>query len=53
LRDRKAKEGRAERVKCSICGGKEAVVGEEVERNEKGKVFCPPCRIEKKTPWWN
>ena len=42
-----------EKVKCSTCGGKDAVVGGEVERNEKGEVFCPPCRTGKKTPWWN
>ena len=24
-----------------------------MERNEKGEVFCPPCRMDKKTPWWN
>ena len=52
-RDRKAEEGRAEKVKCSTCGGKDAVVGGKVERNKKGKVFCLPCRIEKKMPWWN
>jgi len=40
-------------VKCSTCGGKDAVVGEKVERNEKREVFCPPCRTSKKTPWWN
>ena len=52
-RDREAESGRAERVKCSTCGGKDAVVGEKVERNEKGEVFCPPCRTGKKMPWWN
>ena len=46
-------EGRAEKVKCSTCGGKNAVIGEEVERNEKGEIFCPLCRTEKKVPWWN
>ena len=40
-------------MKCDACGGKDAVVGGRVERNEKGKVFCPPCRTRKKTPWWN
>jgi len=40
-------------VKCGAYGGKDAVVGEEVERNEKGEVFCPPCRTGKKMPWWN
>ena len=29
------------------------MVGEKVERNEKGEVFCPLCRTGKKTPWWN
>ena len=29
------------------------MVGEKVKRNEKGKIFCPPCRTGKKTPWWN
>ena len=24
-----------------------------MERNEKGEVFCPPCRTGKKVPWWN
>jgi len=28
-------------------------VKEEVERNKKGEIFCPPCRTGKKTPWWN
>jgi len=31
-------------------GGKDAVVGGGVEKNKKGKVFCPPCRTDKKTP---
>jgi len=52
-REEEAKGGRAERVKCSACRGKDAVVGEEVERNEKEEVFCPPCKIGKKVPWWN
>ena len=30
----------------------DAVKG-EVERNEKGETFCPPCRTGRKTPWWN
>ena len=46
-------EERAEKVKCSTCGGKDTVVGGKVERNEKEEVFCPPCRTGKKTPWWN
>jgi len=28
-------------------------VKERVERNERGEIFCPPCRTGKKTPWWN
>jgi len=40
-------------VRYSTCGGKDVVIGGKVERSEKGKVFCPPCRIEKKVPWWN
>jgi len=52
-REEEAKGGRAERVKYGTCGGKDAVVGGEVERNEKGEVFCPPCRTGKKTLWWN
>jgi len=40
-------------VKYSTCGGKDAVVREKIERNEKGEVFCLPCRTGKKTPWWN
>jgi len=52
-REREMENGRAEWVKCSTCGEKDVVVGEKVERNEKGKVFCPPCRTGKKMPWWN
>jgi len=52
-RDREVECGRAEKVKCGTCGSKNTVTEEKVERNEKGKVFCLPCRIEKKTPWWN
>jgi len=52
-RNGEAEERRAEKVKCSTCGGKDAVIGEEVERNEKGEIFCPPCRTGKKVPWWN
>ena len=44
---------RVEWVKCSICEGKDMVVGEKVKRNKKGEVFCPPCRTGKKTLWWN
>jgi len=52
-REEEAKDGRAERVKYGTCGDKDVVVGGEVERNEKGEVFCPPCRTGKKMPWWN
>ena len=52
-RDREAECGRAGRVKCGACGIKDAVIGGKVERNERGEVFCPPCRIEKKVVWWN
>jgi len=46
-----AKSGRAERVKCSACGGKDAVVGEAEEKNKKGEIFCPPCKTGRKMPW--
>jgi len=52
-RDSEAESRRAERVKCSICGGKDAVVRERVEKNKKGEIFCPPCRTGKKVLWWN
>jgi len=52
-RDREAECGRVEKVKCSTCGGKDAVVGGGIERNEKGEVFRLLCRTGKKTPWWN
>jgi len=51
-REREAQNGRAERVVCSKCDVKDAVK-ERVERNERGEIFCPPCRTGKKTPWWN
>ena len=51
-RDREAESGRAERVKCSTCGGKDTVIW-KMERNEKGKIFCLPCRTGRKTLWWN
>ena len=51
-RNREAKEGRAERVKCSACGGRDTVIW-KMERSEKGEIFCLPYRTEKKTPWWN
>ena len=40
-------------MKCSACGGKDAVVGEKVKRNKKGEVFCLLCRTGNKIPWWN
>ena len=49
-RNREAKEGRAEKVKCSICGGKDTVIW-KTEQNEKEEIFYPPCRTGKKTPW--
>jgi len=49
-RDRKAESRRAERVKCSTCRGKDTVVGERVERNEKGEVFCLLYKTGKKMP---
>jgi len=52
-REEEIKGSRAERVKCGACGGKDAVVGGKVERNEKEEVFCSPCRTGKKTLWWN
>jgi len=52
-RERKVESGRVERVKCSTCGDKDAVVGKKVKRNEKEEVFCLSCRTEKKTSWWN
>jgi len=39
-------------VKCSTYGGKDVIIW-KMERNEKGKIFCPLCRTGKKTPWWN
>jgi len=36
-------------VVCSACDVRDAVK-EEVERNEKGKIFCLPCRTGKKIP---
>jgi len=52
IRDREVESGRAERVKCSACGGKDTVIW-KTERNEKREIFCPSCRTGKKTPWWN
>jgi len=52
-REEEAAGGKAERVKCSTCRGKDAVVGGNVGRNKEGEVFCPPCRTGKKVLWWN
>jgi len=49
-RDREAESGRANRVKYNACEGKDAVIW-KIMRNEKGEVFCLPCRTGKKTPW--
>jgi len=46
-RDREAENGRAERVKCGICGGRDAIIW-KIEQNEKGEIFYPPYRIGKK-----
>jgi len=48
-RNREAESGRAKRVKCSTCGGKDAVIW-KTEWNKKGEIFCLPCRTGKKTP---
>jgi len=32
-----------------VCDVRDAVK-ERVERNEKGEIFCPPCRTGKKMP---
>ena len=40
-------------MKCGTCEGKDTVVEGKVEKNEKGEVFCLPCRTGKKTLWWN
>jgi len=52
-KNREVESERVERVKYSTCGGKDAVIRREVERNEKREVFCPPCKTGKKTLWWN
>ena len=39
-------------MKCSACGGKNAVIG-KIEKNKEGEIFCPPYRTKKKTLWWN
>ena len=51
-RKREAQSGRVERVVCSACDVRDTVK-ERVERNEKGEIFCLPCRTGKKMPWWN
>jgi len=48
-RNREAESGRAEKLKCSMCGGRDAVIW-KVEWSEKGEIFCPPCRTGKKMP---
>jgi len=50
-REGEAESGRAERVQCSACKGKDAVLGEKVDRNEKGEVFCPLYRTGSKVLW--
>ena len=50
--EREVQSGRAERVVYSACNVRDAVK-ERVERNERGEIFCPPCRTGKKMPWWN
>ena len=52
-REEEAKNDRAERMKCSVYGGKNVMTGKKIERNKKGEVFCPPCTMGKKVPWWN
>jgi len=49
-REREAQSRRAERVVCSVYDVRDTVK-ERVKRNKKGKIFCPPYRTEKKTPW--
>jgi len=51
-REREAQNGRAERVTCSAYEVRDAVK-EKIERNEKGEIFCPPCRTGRKMLWWN
>jgi len=50
-REEKAKGSRAERLKCSTCGGKDAVIEGKVKRNERGEVFYPLYRTGKKVLW--
>jgi len=51
-RNSKAESKRVERMECSTCRGKDAVIW-KVERNVKREIFCLPCRTGKKVPWWN
>ena len=37
---------------CSVCNVRDTVK-KRVERNKKGKIFCLPCRTDKKMLWWN
>ena len=48
-RDREVESGRVKQVKYSVCGGKDAVIW-KMKKNEKGEIFCPPCRTGKKMP---
>ena len=50
-REEEAKGGRAERVKCGACGGKDAVVGGEVKRNDKGEVKYFGCGEKGHKKW--
>jgi len=52
-REEEAVSERAERVKCGACEGRDTVIGGNIERNKKGKTFCPPYRTGKKVLWWN
>jgi len=47
-KNKEAESRRAERVKCNIYRGKDTVIW-ETKRNEKGEIFCLPCRTGKKT----
>jgi len=46
------KGGTKRKVVCSACNVRDAVK-ERIKKNEKGEIFCLPCRTGKKTPWWN
>jgi len=51
-REREVQSGKAEKMMCSACNVRDTVK-EKVERNEEEEIFCLPCRIGKKTLWWN